>query len=202
MPCQQVFKLGLDKFTEVYGEKTNDYSTYGMKQAFGYYVECKRPENDASAKRLNEERRRQTDEVREALMKLGNAAWTMRYVAEGGGTMWGLASVGAYAERENYMATIIAAFAMPEKKQLVLRRRANASVRRAQALLARWSRTPKLEFTAPDDAANQRKVYQDSVKEAREASSQLQTLINALPDAAADRTAKRMADELVAALTN
>lgn len=33
MPCSQVLKLGLDKFTDVYGEKTQDYSTYGMKQA-------------------------------------------------------------------------------------------------------------------------------------------------------------------------
>jgi hypothetical protein len=202
MPCQQVLRLGLNKFTNLYGEKTNDYSTYGMKQAFAYYVDCKRPENDARANRLTAERRRQSDEVREALMKLGNAAWTMRYIAEGGGTMWGLASVGAYAERENYMATIIAAFAMPEKKQPVLRRRADASIKRALGLLNRWSRTPKLQFAAPEDAANQRTSYQDSVKEAREASSRLQALINALPDAGAERTAKRMADELVAAFTN
>jgi hypothetical protein len=202
MPCTQVLKLGLNKFTNAYGEKTQDYSTYGMKQAFAYYVDCKRPENDARAKRLSEERRRQTDEVREALMKLGNAAWTMRYIAEGGGTMWGLASVGAYAERENYMTTVIAAFAMPEKKQLALRRRAQASVGRAQALLARWSRTPKLEFASPGDVPTQRQAYQESVKEAREASARLQTLIKALPDAAAERTAKRMADELVAAFTN
>ncbi len=202
MPCQQVLRLGLNKFMDVYGEKTGDYSTYGMKQGFAYFVDCKRPENDARAKRLSEERRRQTEDVREALMKLGNAAWNMRYIMEGGGTMWGLASVGAYAERENYMATIIAAFAAPEKKQLVLRRRADASVRRALGLLTRFSRTPKLEFASPDEVADQRKLYQESVKEARDASTRLQSLIAALPDAAAERTAKRMADELIAALTN
>ena len=42
MPCAEVIKLGLDKFMDVHGEKTNDYSTYGMKQGFGYYVDCKR----------------------------------------------------------------------------------------------------------------------------------------------------------------
>lgn len=202
MPCPQVLRLGLNKFINMYGEKTNDYSTYGMKQAFGYYVDCKRPVNDARAKRLTEERRKQVDEAREGLMALGNAAWSMRYVAEGGGTMWGLASVGAYAEREDYMTTIIAAFATTEKPQPVLRRRAKASIRRAQALLSRWARTPKLEFAGPDELENQRKIYQDSVKEAREASAKLQDLIAALPDAAAERTAKRMADELTAAFTN
>jgi hypothetical protein len=202
MPCQQVLRLGQNKFMNVYGEKTNDYSTYGMKEGFGYYADCKRADNDAHARQLSGEKRKQADEAREALMKLGNAAWTMRYVAEGGGTMWGLASVGAYAEREDYMASIIKALALPDAKQPLLRRRANLGVRRAQALLTRWSRTPKLEFAAKEELANQRKLYQDSVKEARDASAQLQSLINTLPDAAAERTAKRMADELIAALSN
>lgn len=202
MPCPQVLKLGQNKFMEVYGEKTNDYSTYGMKEAFGYYADCKRADNDARARSLTEERRRQVDEVREALSKLGNAGWSMRYIMEGGGTMWGLASVGAYAEREDYMAVVIAAFALPEKKNPIMRRRASASLRRAQGLLAQHARTPKLEFTSREDLAGQRKIYQESVKEAREASAQLQSLILALPDAAAERTAKRMADELNAALSN
>lgn len=202
MPCQQVLRIGQTKFMDVYGEKTKDYSTYGMKQAFGYYADCKRAANDARAGRLTEERRRQADEAREALMKLGNAGWNMRYVAEGGGTMWGLASVGAYAAREDYMATIIAGFSLPEKNNPIARRRANVSIRRAQALLTRWSRTPKLESTDGAELANQQQLYQESVGEARAASKQLQSLIGALPDAAAERVAKRMADELIAALTN
>jgi hypothetical protein len=201
MPCPQVLRLGLNKFMDVYGKKTDDYSTYGQKQAFSYYVDCKRPDNDAHANRLSGERRKQVDEAREALSKLGNAAWDMRYVEAGGGTMWGLASVGAYAEREEYMAEIIAALAKSERKQPALRRRANASVRKAQALLKRWSRTPKLEFVGKEELADQQKLYRDSLKEAREASTQLEALINVLPDAAAERTAKRMADELDAALS-
>jgi hypothetical protein len=197
-----VLRLGLEKFMNVYGEKTNDYSTYGQKEAFGYYADCKRADNDAHAERLTEEKRRQADEARAALMKLGNAAWNMRYVKEGGGTMWGLAGVGAYAEREDYMAMIIAALALPEKRQPLMRRRANANVRSAQSLLTRWARTPKLEFAGQDELASQRKLYQESVTEAREASAQLQSLISALPDAAAERAAKRMADELIAALTD
>jgi hypothetical protein len=196
MPCQQVLRLGQNKFMDVYGERTQDYSTYGMKQAFAYYAECKRADNDAHARLLTAERRAQADAAREALSKLGNAAWTMQYVSAGGGTMWALASVGAYATREDYMAIIIKALAQPERKQPVLRRRASTSLRRAQSLLARWSRTPKLEFASGEERANQRKMYQDAVKDARAAFAQLQTLVAAMPDAAAERTAKRIADEL------
>jgi hypothetical protein len=202
MPCQQVLKLGQNKFMNLYGEQTADYSTYGMKEAFGYYADCKRADNDARAAKLAGDERRRVDEVREALQKLGNAGWTMRYIMEGGGTMWSLASVGAYAEREDYMQEIIAAFARPEKKNAPLRRRASLSVRRAQALLTRHSRTPKLEFTGAGELAQQRKLYRESLAEAREASAHLQSLINTLPDAAAERTAKRMADELNAAFNN
>ena len=124
----------------------------------------------------------------------------MRYVAAGGGTMWALASVGAYAEREDYMESVITAL-VSEKKNPMLRRRASASLRRARALLARHSRTPKLEFASREELPQQRQIYQESVKEAREASAQLQALILALPDAAAERTAKRMVDELDAALS-
>ncbi|MDX6694880.1 MAG: hypothetical protein QOF02_2483 [Blastocatellia bacterium] len=196
MPCERVLRLGLNKFMKVWDEQTHDSSTYGMKQAFGYYAECKRADNDAHARSLTPERRRQADAAREALSKLGNAAWEMQYVAAGGGTMWALASVGAYATREEYMATVIKALAQPEKPQPLLRRRAGASVRRAQVLLARWSRTPKLEFAAKDELASQRRMYQDFVRDARAAFAQLQTLVAALPDAAAERVAKQMIDEL------
>lgn len=196
MPCPQVLRLGLNKFMDDYGEQTNDYSTYGMKQGFAYYAECKRAENDAHAQPLTATQRGQSDAAREALSKLGNAAWTMQYVSAGGGTMWALASVGAYAAREDYMAIIIKALAQPERKQPALRRRANTSLRRAQSLLARWSRMPKLEFASREDRAGQRKMYQDAVKDARAAFAQLQTLVAAMPDSAAERTAKRMVDEL------
>lgn len=202
MPCSQVLKLGLNKFINVYGEESGDYSNYGQKQAFGYYVDCKRPENDALARKLSEERRRQVNEAREALMKVGNAGWTMRYISEGGGTMWSLASVGAYAEREDYMETIIRALTLPERKQPTLRRRADLSLRKAQALLARYSRTPKLEYTAPESKASERKSYQEAVREARSGLVRLQSLITVLPDAAAERLARRTANELNAAFTN
>ncbi|HEV7377567.1 MAG TPA: hypothetical protein VGN95_22820, partial [Pyrinomonadaceae bacterium] len=112
--CQQVLKLGLEKFTEVYGEKTQDYSTAGQKAAFEYYVNCKRPANDELAAKIlsaayrigvYEAKRLQIDDTREELNKLGAALWNLRYAEAGGGTMWGLIAAGAYAEREDFMET-------------------------------------------------------------------------------------------------
>src|SRR5947209_18995970 len=99
MPCEQVVKLGLEKFTKVYGDRTQDFSTAGQKQAFEYYVNCKRSANDALATKLlyagnglevYEAKRGQLEDVREELNKYGEALWTLRYAEEGGGTRWGL----------------------------------------------------------------------------------------------------------------
>ncbi len=38
-PARKFLKLGLDKFVNLYGEKTEDCSTYGQKRAFSYYVD-------------------------------------------------------------------------------------------------------------------------------------------------------------------
>src|ERR1051326_5224881 len=52
MPCDQVLKLGLEKFTKAYGDRMQDFSTAGQKQAFEYYVKCKRPANDELVTKL------------------------------------------------------------------------------------------------------------------------------------------------------
>jgi hypothetical protein len=77
MPCRDVLKLGLEEFMNAYGEKTQDYSTYGQKQAYSYYVECKRPANDNRAQRLSEWRRKQVDAVRDALNESATRAGAM-----------------------------------------------------------------------------------------------------------------------------
>ncbi|MGI8836044.1 MAG: hypothetical protein ACR2H4_05335 [Pyrinomonadaceae bacterium] len=55
-------KLGLNKFVNLYGEQTQDYSTYGQKQAFTYYVDCLRPENDKRKLASTDVSRKQVDE--------------------------------------------------------------------------------------------------------------------------------------------
>jgi hypothetical protein len=196
MPCEQALKLGLDKFMDVYGEKTQDYSNFGMKSAFAYWVDCKRPVNDALAlKSLSEERRKQVEAAREELNKLGNALWSLRYFEAGGGTMWSLASVGAYAERENYMESFIKALALTERKSLRSRRAANNHLARIERLLGARVRQPFTDGVEPSEVAQQKQLYQETLKETRESLAQLKTIISVLPDAAAAHFAAHMAAE-------
>ena len=196
MPCQQVLKLGLDKFTDEYGKRTQDYSNFGMKAAFAYWVDCKRPANDVLAtRRLSEERRKQVDAAREQLNKFGNALWSLRYFEAGGGTMWSVASVGAYAERESYMETFINALAMPERRSPRARRTANNHLARIERLLAARARQPFTDGIEPSEVTEQKKLYQETMKETRESLAQLKEIIRALPDAAAAHFAANMAAE-------
>lgn len=210
MPCQQVLRLGLNKFTNVYGEKTQDYSTVGQKQAFEYWVNCKRPANDALAARLlsaayrlgaYEAKRLQIDETREEFNKFGSTLWNLRYYESGGGTMWGLISVGAYAERENFMETLIRTLAMPERKSARARQKSNLSLAKIERLLSdSRARQPFSEDVEPSDLAESKKHYQESMKETQDALAKLRDLLRDLPDAAAERLAAKMAGEAKNAL--
>jgi hypothetical protein len=211
MPCEQVTKLGLDKFMKLYGDKTQDYSTAGQKMGFEYYVKCKRPANDELAAKLlspknglgfYEALRGQIDDVRDELNKYGVALWTLRYAEEGGGTMWGLISVGAYAGREDFMETFIKTLAAPDRKSPLARKRVNASLAKVQNWLASAKRKPFTENSDPNDVVSDKKLYQDTMKDAQEALTGLRTILKALPDAAADRLAAKMAEETKDALAD
>jgi hypothetical protein len=143
MPCDEVVKLGLDKFMDVYGEKTNDFSTYGMKQGFGYYVGCKRAANTDHAKNLPLERRQQVDVIRDTLTDIGSASWGNAYIESGGGTIFGVASASAFAVREDLMASVIAAMAMGNDGRA--RRRAKLALGRARRARPRVSQAVELE---------------------------------------------------------
>jgi hypothetical protein len=211
MPCQEVLKLGLDKFTNVYGERTQDYSTYGQKQAFEYWVNCKRPANDALAHKLlsaayklgvYEAKRQQVDDAREEFNKFGSALWSLKYLEAGGGTMWGLISVGAYAERENFMETFIRTLAMPDRHSRRARRSVNASLAKIQRWLANGDRKPFTEGSEPEDVAQRKQSYQEALKETQDSLAKLRDILRDLPDAAAERLASKMASETKNALAD
>jgi hypothetical protein len=203
MPCQEALKIGLNKFMDVYGEKTEDYSTAGQKQAFEYWVNCKRPANDTlAAGRLSDEKRKQVDSVREEFNKFGMALWGLKYLEEGGGTMWGLVSVGAYAERENFMETLIRTLAMRARRLPRARRNADASLAKIQRWLASDDRQPFTEGSEPEDVAQRKQSYQETIKETQDALTKLRDILSALPDAAAERLAKEMASEAKNALAD
>jgi hypothetical protein len=203
MPCEEALKLGLDKFMNVYGEKTTDYSPAGQKQGFEYWVNCKRPANDALAARsLSEERRKQFEAAREEFNKFGTALWGLKYLEEGGGTMWGLISVGSYAEREKFMETFIRTLAAPERRSPRARRRANASLARIQRWLAAADRKPFTEGSEPEQVEQNKKYYAETIKDTRDALAKLRDLLKELPDDAADRLAAKMASETRNALAD
>lgn len=203
MPCEEVLKLGLDKFMDIYGEKTEDYSTAGQKQGFEYWVNCKRPANDAlAAESLSEERRKQVEAAREEFNKFGTALWGLKYLEEGGGTMWGLISVGSYAEREKFMETFIRTLAAPERRSLRARRRANASLASIQRWLSAADRKPFTEGSEPEQVEQNKKYYEETIKETQDALAKLRDLLSALPDVAAERLAAKMASETSDALSD
>jgi|GEM_PF-2695825 len=211
MSCQQVLKLGLEKFTEAYGEKMQDYSTAGQKAAFEYYVNCKRPANDALASKIlsavyrigaYEAKRLQIDDTREELNKFGAALWTLRYAEEGGGTMWGLIAANAHADREDFMETLIKTLAGHDNKLPRARQRVSASLARIQRWLSARNRKPFAENKDPNDVASDKKLYQETMKEAKDALAQLRNLLLDLPDLAAERLAARMASETKNALAD
>jgi hypothetical protein len=203
MPCEEALKLGLDKFMNVYGEKTGDYSTAGQKQGFEYWANCKRPANDAlAAESLSEERRKQVEAAREEFNKFGTALWGLKYLEAGGGTMWGLISVGAYAEREKFMETFIRTLAAPERRSPRARRQANASLARIHRWLSAANRKPFTEGSEPEQVEQDKKYYAETTKDTQDALAKLRDLLKELPDAAAARLAAKMASETRDALAD
>ena len=194
MPCAEVVKLGLDKFMDVYGEKTNDYSTYGQKQGFGYYVDCRRAANDERADKLPPKSRERVDVVRSTLQEIGNASWGNTYIEAGGGTMYGLASVGAYAVREDVMARLIATMAMPKDGRA--RRRANLALRRARRALPGVADKVELQHWEESSRPDQLKTYRHNVDVIRNGFAKLEAIIKLLPDRAADIAAHRLEEEI------
>ena len=203
MPCPEALKLGLDKFIDVYGEKTQDYSTFGQKQAYGYWANCKQQANDAlAAERLTDEQRGQVHTAREEFNRFGSALWGLRYLEEGGGTMWGLISVGAYAGRENFMESFIKTLSLPDRKSPRARQNVNASLAKIQRWLASGDRKPYTEGSEPEDVTQRQQGYREAIKETQDALVKLRVLLAQLPDAAAARLATEMASETKNALAD
>jgi hypothetical protein len=203
LPCPQVLKLGLSKFVNLYGEKTEDYSTYGQKQAFSYYVDCRRPDNDKRMQGSSAAARKQVAEVRDKLSEIGNASWSNAYIIAGGGTLYGLASVGAYAEREDFMSTLIAALIKSEashhNRSPAARRRANLALNRARRALP-GPRAPALDSWPGESRAEMLTRYRSNAKEIRSAFDRLQTVVRLLPDRPAELLARQIETEVSVAL--
>ena len=203
LPCPQVLKMGLEKFANFYGEKTGDYSTYGMKQGFSYYVDCRRPDNDKRMQGLSQAGRQQVNEVRDKLSDIGNASWSNAYIMAGGGTLYGLSSVGAYAEREDFMNRFITALIKSEAAQPspvpAARRRANLALARARKSLPS-RRAPSLESWTAESRGEMLTQYRGNTRESRAAFARLQAIVRLLPDRPAELLARQIESEASAGL--
>jgi hypothetical protein len=199
MPCPEVLQLGLNRFVNAYGEKTQDYSTYGQKQAYSYYGECRRPDNDKLASQLSEVRRQQVNSVRDELGKIGDASWSNAYLVAGGGTLYGLAGVAAYAAREDFMTTLIRSVHF-EKPQPAARRRANVRLARVRRSLTGTSRLPDLGEWDEESRPRHAELYRNNINSIKEAIARLTEVIRLLPDRAAGQVAGQMDSELSAGL--
>ena len=192
----------MEKFTDVYGEKTQDYSTAGQKDAYGYYVNCKRPANDALASDLTEEKRAQVGAVRQEFNKFGGALWDLRYSEEGGGTMWGVVSVSSFAAREDFLESFIKTLAAPGRRSMRARRSVTSSLARIQRWLSSGDRKPFTEASERDEVADKVKYYRESMQATKNALSKLREILRTLPDVAGERLATAMAAEAKSALTD
>jgi hypothetical protein len=203
MSCAKAVKLGLGKFMDVYGKQTEDYSTAGQKWGFKYWADCKRPANDALAARiLSEARRKQVEAAREEFNRFGMAIWELKYLEAGGGTMWGLISVGSYAEREKFMETFIRTLAAPARRSPRARRLVNTSLARIQRWLSASSRKPFTEGSEPEQVSQNKKYYAETLQETQAILAKLRDLLKELPDVAAARLAAKMASETRDALAD
>ncbi len=203
MPCAEAVSLGLDKFMDVYGKKTEDYSTAGQRQGFEYWVECKRPANDAlAAQLLSEARRSQVDAARGEFNKYGTALWELKYMEAGGGTMWSLISTGSYAEREKFMETFIRTLAAPARQSPSERRSVDTSLASIQRWLSAPDRKPFTEGSEPEQVEQKKKDYAVTIEATQAILARLRGLLKELPDDAAARLAAKMASETSDALSD
>jgi hypothetical protein len=108
--------------------------------------------------------------------------------------MYSLASVGAYAVREDVIATLITAITSQNDRRA--RRRANAAIRRARRSLPDVSQMPVLEYWDETSRPEQIEAYRSNTGKIRKAFTELEAIIRLLPDGAADLVAHRMEDEL------
>ncbi len=189
MPVAQVVRLGQNKFIEIYSAKTHAESTQGQMAGYSYYAQSKQIDNDAHARFLSAARRQQIVSIRDDLGQLGDAAWSMTEIQAGGGTMWKLMSVGAYADREDEMAGIIAAMKQP-RQNAYARRRASILLARTQHELAQLKNAHIKSYDGGSTVDAQRS-FKMSWNEAQTATSQLRNLAAALPDNTAREVAQR-----------
>src|ERR671939_835339 len=100
------------------------------------------------------------------------------------------------------METLIRALAARDRRSPRARQKVNTSLARIQRWLSSRARKPFTEGSEPDEIAERKKEYQETMKDVQDALSQLRGILRALPDAAAGRLAAEMASATKNALVD
>lgn len=201
LPCDQVLRMGLDKYVAHYTAANHDDSTAGNIQACDSYARCRRSANDAQSRALSPMRRDQVAQTRRTLDALADACDVYTYLSAGGGTMWSQMAAGEHAVREDFLATLIAALRWPASRSFAARRQADAALRAARQSFNSL-RVPRTEGAAMMDPSYLSEYRTHTYPAAQAAFARLQTLIMSLPDASARRGAREAQKVLAAPAQN
>lgn len=199
MPRQQVLKLGIDKFEDVYTTRTHDASTLGMKRGYAYYAACRHADNELHARHLRASQCQQLQALHDALSDTTNAVYDLVASRAGGGTMYGLSANGANATHEDAIGKLIETLAYPSSKHPALRRRANALLAQTRATIGGLATPPASDESTSNGAVDKR-LYAHTYAEAQRALSRVRVSAAKLPDTAAWHLARHLNQEVKAAV--
>lgn len=193
--CDEIVKLGFDKFRTSETARTGDESTAGMVAISDRYTKCKREANDRAVKALSAARQKQVATARRELDKLENAIWTMMYLREGGGTMYSQFEAIGYGLREDTLARLIGTLQIPPAPssfRMDARGRINRLWQQSERSLERYSVTPNFkEANSLGAPVQQRRLYANAARQARTSWHALRVLSKGLSDAAATAVTER-----------
>jgi hypothetical protein len=179
MPCDQVVRLGFDRYFKAYEDATKDFSTAGQRDACYRYASCKSKANRKLIAALPAARRQRLNATQYQLTQFEDALWALAELRAGGGTMYGLFAANAQATRQDWLTSAIAA-SKRAKRSASFRSQANRDWAKLRSEIERWRQLPTDDLlTAIPDTP---RLYKQNLQQARQAMTQLQALSTQLPD--------------------
>src|SRR5258708_24520999 len=185
LSCQQILKMGLDRFVEVYEKKHPSGATYVTRKAFGIYTDCKEKENDARIGSIPQQTRDLVTGLKQSLADLEVSALNMERALSGGGTIYADLAAGQAAGRADHCGKLIGMLSKPAQPDAAARAKAAKAMRRAETI------APKLEAHKNGfDTKFQWSQYNRGLEKWKTALAQMGRLLARMPDEAAGATAE------------
>lgn len=192
LSCSQMIDLGLDGFIALYMKKAGAPSEADLDAAYYRYYQCKRPQNDARARRISTVTLRRIAALRTLLGNLEEANLDRGSLVSGGGTIFGHTAAREVAAREEKLGGVLDDMGRPAANPSA-RTQCNAVLSHARAALKKLARPPRpdplvLKLVGLTPSGFKQEYARDYAK-MRRAFGQLLLLLRTLPDGAANRAA-------------